>query len=121
VRVISGIAAAVLLSGCSMTMPSFYDDNESMLAVDIRLAVANLDCNKEAKAQVIPIYQAVNRLSLYSDSKGSDDIGEMVTLLSKTTRGILEKQNVSPAFCNIKKKVLLKQSEDVATAIMGRY
>ena len=46
-KVISSIAAAALLSGCSMTLPSFYDDNESMLAVDIRLAVSNLDCNKD--------------------------------------------------------------------------
>ena len=42
---------AVLLTGCSM-VPSFWDDNESKLAVDVRFAVTQIDCSGEYQAQV---------------------------------------------------------------------
>lgn len=113
-------ATALALSGC-MTMPSFYDDNESLLAVDVRMAATNLDCNGEVRPQVVAVDKTIQRLSLYSESKGSDDVGEMISLMRKTTEGMLKKETISAAYCGLKKKVLITQSDDIATAIMGRY
>lgn len=121
VRIILGGITAILLAGCSLTLPSFYDDNESLLAVDVRMAVVNMDCAGDVKAQAVSVDRSIQRLALYSESKGSDDVGEMIGLMRKTTEGMLQKDVISPAFCDLKKKVLVKQSDDVATAIMGRY
>jgi len=121
VRIILAGMTALLLSGCYLTLPSFYDDNESLLAVDVRMSVANLDCAGEVKPQVVSVDRSIQRLALYSESKGSTDVGEMIGLMRKTTEGMLQKDIISPAFCGIKKKVLEKQSDDVANAIMGRY
>jgi hypothetical protein len=111
----------VALSGCSMTIPSFYDDNESMLAVDVRMAVSQMTCEGDIKPQVVTVDNSIQRLSLYSESKGSDDVGEMVTLMKQTTEGMLKKETISEAYCGIKKKVLVKQSDDIADAVMWRY
>lgn len=111
----------ILMSGCAMTIPSFYDDNESLLAVDVRHAVKDLNCNDNTKAHVKNIDRTITRFSLYSESKGSDDMQEMIQLIKKTNDGLVAKETISPAFCEIKKKVLIKQSDDIATAVMGRY
>jgi len=111
----------ILMSGCAMTIPSFYDDNESLLAVDVRHAVKVLDCENDTKLHIKNIDHTITRFSLYSESKGSDDMQEMIQLIKKTNDGLMAKEKLSPAFCKIKKKVLIKQSDDIATAVMGRY
>ena len=111
----------ILMSGCAMTIPSFYDDNESLLAVDVRHAVKVLDCQGDIKPQIKKIDYAITRFSLYSESKKSDDMQAMIKLIKKTNDGLMEKKEIKPAFCEIKRKVLIKQSNDIATAVMGRY
>lgn len=116
------ISALIVLSltGCSM-IPSFYDDNESLLAVDVRQSVARMTCTDNVREQVITVDKSIERLALYSESKGSDDVGEAIAMMRKTTTGMLEKETISSAYCGLKKKVLVEQSGSVATAIMGRY
>lgn len=111
---------AVMLSGC-ITMPSFYDDNESLLAVDVRMAVSNIDCEHYDAQMISNVQHNVRRFAHYSESKGSADIGEMILTMQSTVDGIAKKENVSAAYCKIKKKILIKQSSDIATAVMGRY
>ena len=120
-RIIAGGMLVLLLSGCYLSIPSFYDENESLLAVDVRMSVANLDCTENVRPQVVSVDKTIQRLALYSESKGSNDVGEMIGMMRKTTEGMLQKETISSAFCGIKRKILVKQSDDVATAIMGRY
>ena len=111
---------AVLLTGCS-GIPSFWDDNESKLAVDVRFAVSQIDCSTNYQPQVDEVKDRVDFFALYSESRGSDDIGEMITLMQETTDGFQKDGSNNAFFCKMKKKILVKQSADIADAVMGRY
>ena len=110
----------IVLTGCSM-IPSFWDDNESMLAVDVRFAVSKLNCEVPYQQQVEEIKDRVDYLAMYSESRGSDDIGEIVGLMKQTTDGLYKDNSNNAFFCNMKKKILVKQSDEISDAIMGRY
>ena len=105
----------LLVSGCSY-LPSFYDDNESLLAINVRYEVDRLDCNAP---RVVRIKGSVDRLYFYTESKKSKDIFKLVQLMKKTTDPM--PKLMSTSFCTIKKKILEKQSKDIANAIMRRY
>lgn len=110
----------VILSGCSM-IPSFWDDNESLLAVDLRYTVQKLDCSRNQEPQVAMIRDQLSRFQLYSESRGSDDIGELLDLMAPTVDGLYEDKSNNTFFCKMKKKILVKQSAEIADATMGRY
>lgn len=110
------LAFAILLSGCTaITDTSFYDDNESMLAVDVRYAVETLNCEYVTNK----VRYKILKLKLYSESKKSNDIYNLIEKMEKTASGI--EPGMKVAVCNIKKKLLQKQSKDIANAIMRRY
>lgn len=104
----------MILSACS-SLPSFYDDNESLLAVDVQMAVHKLDCSKNSETAALK--DSIKRLSLYSESKNSRDIYPLVDKMEKTSEGI----ETSKTVCSLKKKILAKQSADIANAIMRRF
>jgi hypothetical protein len=111
------LSTVIFLSACS-GLPSFYDDNESLLSVQVRHQVEKLNCGAP---DVQPLKDSVDMLSLYSESKRSSDIGELIVLMKETTNGLYQKEQISEPYCNLKKKVLQKQSSDIASAIMRRY
>lgn len=111
------LTSALVLSACS-TVPSFYDDNESLLAVDVRMAVNALDCTgPNVIDETVYLKWSIDRLALYSESKKSTDVYPLVIKMKETTNGI----ETSPTICNLKKKVLDKQSVDIANAVMRRF
>ena len=114
------ILIVLSIAGCSY-IPSFYDDNESRLAVDVRFAVSQLDCRTEYQHQVEEIKDRVDFFEMYSESRGSDDIGEIVEMMQETVDGFYKDNSNNEFFCNMKKKILVKQSADIADAVMGRY
>lgn len=113
-------STALIISGCSM-IPSFWDDNESQLAVDVRFAVSKIDCTSEYQDQVLALKDSVDLLAMYSESRGSDDVGEIVNKMKTTVDGFYNDGSNNEFFCKTKKKILIKQSADVAAAVMGRY
>ena len=117
---ILAIVSLLFLSGCSM-IPSFWDDNESLLASDLRYVVHKLDCSKEQKPQVALIRNQLVRFELYSDSRGSEDIGELLDIMKPTVDGLYEDESNNEFFCKMKKKILLTQTAEIAEATMGRY
>lgn len=120
IKLLSVLALTVLLNGC-ITMPSFYDDNESMLAAEVRFEIDRLDCNNIDPYAIARIDWQVHKFMLYSESKGSTDVTEMLTKLKKTSDGLAKKETVSTTYCNLKKKSLTAQSASIAEAVMWRY
>ena len=110
----------MLLAGCSH-IPSFWDDNEARLAADIRFAVGNIECSQPYQVKVENLSDKVDLLAIYSDLKGSSDVGEIIAMMKETTDGFVEDNSNNEFFCNMKKKILIEQSTHVAKAIMGRY
>jgi hypothetical protein len=112
------VLSLLLLAGCS-GIPSFYDDNESLAAVEVRFAISKLDCS-DPYIQVQNIKDNVDFLALYSESKRSTDLEEMILLMKDTVDTLYEKENISPVYCELKKKILVEQSADIANAVMWR-
>ena len=117
--------AVLLLSGCASIqsiIPSFHDDNESHLSITIRFAISELDCTQPHQPQVAKIDRAVQYMALYTESKGSNDIAEMMQPMKATVNDFLKKGNEgSETYCKIKKSLLEKQSKEIAETVMGRF
>jgi len=108
-----------IISGCSM-IPSFWDDNEAYGVAKVRHSVDAINCSGNYLPQVNALVSDIRFLQLYTESKGSDDLGEMVEPMMETAKGLANKdENV--VFCNIKKKLLVEQSATIADATMERF
>ena len=101
-------------------IPSFWDDNEAYSVAKIRHSVDAMDCSGNYMPQAEKIQSDVRFLELYSSSKGSTDLLEMVTPMKQTIDGLVEKEE-NKVFCTIKKKLLVKQSALIADAAMERF
>ena len=113
------LTSALLISGCSM-IPSMWDDNESYAVAKIRHSVDAMDCDGNYLPQAQMIQSDVRFLELYSSSKGSTDLLEMVTPMKETIDGLVNKEE-NKVFCSLKKKQLVKQSAVIADAEMERF
>jgi hypothetical protein len=112
---------AILLSGCSM-IPSFYDDNESAISIDLRYSVTSLECKEPHGVQIKQIDKSLKYLELYTESKGSDDVARMIAPMRETVDDFLKRGDEgSVVYCNLKKKLMETQSGTIAETIMGRF
>ena len=123
------ILLVVLLTGCSTVkswVPSFWDDNQSHHIIDVRLAVEQLDCNQPHLPQVQKIYNDLRWFELYSDSKGwqQADVLRLTEPMKDSLLDFIKRSQDgqgSQGYCEIKKKLLTKQAEITARAVLGRF
>jgi hypothetical protein len=122
-KITAVILATMMLASCGIPSISFYDDNESLLAVEVRSAAEELNCALKQEPQVRNIQNRVNTLLYFSEAKHSDDVQEMVLPMKDTVDKFHErvKKNDSIAFCEIKKKLIVQQSKTIADAVMRRF
>ena len=122
-KIATVILATMMLASCGIPSISFYDDNESLLAVQVRGAAEALDCSVKQEPQVKGIQNRVDLLLYFSEAKHSDDVQEMVLPMKDTVDKFYErvKKNDSIAFCEIKKKLIIQQSKTIADAVMRRF
>lgn len=122
-KIATVILATMMLASCGIPSISFYDDNESLLAVQVRGAAEALDCSAKQEPQVRNIQNRVDLLLYFSEAKHSDDVQEMVLPMKDTVDKFYErvKKNDSIAFCEIKKKLIVQQSKTIADAVMRRF
>ena len=122
-KIVTATLLMFSISGCSTIMnTSFWDDNEAKAAVDVAFAVQNLDCDSQfVKPQIRKIASKLAYLETYATYKKSRDVVELTGLVGKTVDGLSEKQVINPAYCRIKKETLVKQTGDIASAILGRF
>lgn len=122
-KIATVILATMMLASCGIPSISFYDDNESLLAVQVRGAAESLDCSVKQEPQVRGIQNRVDLLLYFSEAKHSDDVQEMVLPMKDTVDKFYErvKKNDSIAFCEIKKKLIVQQSKTIADAVMRRF
>jgi hypothetical protein len=123
------ILLVVLLTGCSTVkgwVPSFWDDNQSRSIIDVRQSVDRLDCSQPHLPQAQKIYDDVRWFELYSDSKGWQQ-ADVLRLTEPMRASLLDfikrsqDQQGSVGYCEIKKKLLAKQAETAARAVLGRF
>ena len=111
----------LLLVGCSGTIPSTYDPNESQGIINILHTVEKLDCKdtKYAEYSSGEIKEMIDWMHTYSEMKGNEDILQSIHTIKVTASGL--KKGMSTGFCRIKKQLLITQIESTAQAIMSRY
>lgn len=129
IKALTTVAVSLALSGCAALdiVPSFWDDNQSRAAIDIRLAVEHIDCAQPQQPQVAHLSQQIRWFQLYSESKGrlQKDVLRVMEPMNKTvaewSQRVSAGKDASTAYCEIKKKVLTAQSKLAAEAVLGRY
>lgn len=125
------ILSFALLSGCAgLTglIPSFWDDNQSVKIVDVRLSLERLDCGQPQAAQLKSVRDNILWFQLYSASKGSRqaDVVKLTAPLSETVeewykRVSAEGYKENKIYCDMKKKIAEEQAARAAKAILGRF
>ena len=116
---------ALALTGCANIMPSFWDDNQSARIVDVRLAIARVDC-ANALPGVTRVRDDIEWFKLYSVSKGTlqKDVLAVVEPMSATAEDWYTRTangTPSKAYCELKKSLMQQQAARAASAILGRW
>jgi len=116
---------AIALTGCAnFTVPSFYDDNTSKEIVDLAVAVKAVRCDVNPltlKRQLLRVDNQMTWLQTYTELKGSDDIKAMLDKMDAGVNQLIEKDKVSETYCKIKTKLMARQAEAIAVAVLRRY
>lgn len=121
--------ALVSLTGCASIkemIPSFSDPNQSARIIDVRQSVVQLDCKQPHAPQVKRIRDNLEWFQLYSESKGwrQQDVIKLVKPIQETVNDFYKRSLDSQGtegYCEIKKKIMISQTEKAASAILGRF
>lgn len=115
--------ACLFLFACQSYDISFYDDNESMLAVDMWVSVDRINCENPSvsRPQFFKVKDNLTTFQLYTIAKGSTDITDILNLVQETIDPVLVKESISGPYCKLKKHSLETQSKDIAKAVMRRF
>jgi hypothetical protein len=119
------VLLALALTGCAGVLPSFWDDNQSARIVDVRLAVARVDC-ANALVGVARVRDDIEWFKLYSHSKGSlqKDVLAVVEPMSETAEDWYTRTlggTASKTYCELKKSIMQQQAARAASAVLGRW
>lgn len=122
------LVMVMALTGCagiSNIVPSFWDDNQSARIVDVRLAVARVDC-ANALPGVTRIRDDIEWFKLYSSSKGAlqKDVLAVIAPMSETAEEWYTRTATgtpSKTYCELKKSIMQQQAARAASAILGRW
>jgi hypothetical protein len=127
-RIITSFILVLALTGCagiSSVVPSFWDDNQSARIVDVRLAVARVDC-VNALPGVTRVRDDIEWFRLYSVSKGAlqKDVLAVIQPMQATAEDWYQRTaqgTASKVYCELKKSVMQQQSARAASAVLGRW
>ena len=118
------LCAAFLLTSCAAFNVSFWDDNEAYRAIDIRVQAGRIDCDQDnslTNLQLQSLQYNIQWLKTYSESKRTRDVTKMIIPIEETINDFVNRESYSPAYCKIKRNVIMEQSKVMAQAIMARY
>lgn len=127
-KLLAALLVSVTLSGCaaigavSSFFPSKWDPNEAAAVTDIRQQARQLDCADpiKLKQQLSSLQARVQWLELYSDSRKNEDMSKITKVFDITLKGLADRKEYSKFFCESKVKIMIKESDAIATAAQGR-
>lgn len=120
-------ALTLALAGCSslpFEIPSFWDDNQAAIIIDVRKSINDLDCAAAHAPQVKTIQHHLKWFELYSQSKRTPDVARLIQPMQATVDDFYRRSVENPgsaAYCELKKRVMITQGETVARAVLGRF
>lgn len=125
-RMLLAAVTMVMLTGCSTIekwIPSFWDDNQSNYIIQARISIGKIDCEKPQIPQVNLVSEDIKRFELYSQAKGAlqKDVLRLVEPMRFTINEWQQRGEGATLYCEMKKKILLQQSERASKVILGRW
>jgi outer membrane biogenesis lipoprotein LolB len=120
------ILAVSLLTGCSTIkdwMPVKWDVNQSKAVTDIQQVTRNFDCKADIAQQSKALSGQVQWLTIYSETRGTKDVIDPLGHMNDTIKELVDRSSkgpVSPMYCEIKKKIMIQQSDMLAHTVQGR-
>ena len=121
------IIALVSLTGCAGIMemiPSRWDVNQAKSITDIQQQAIRFDCKGDQLAQINALDQNIEWFVIYSKTKPTKDITKLTTTLQTTVAEYKERASkgaVSPLYCDLKRKIIIQQTEILAGSVQGRF
>lgn len=115
------------LTGCSTILewiPSRWDVNQAKSITDIQQQAKRFDCKGDQVAQINSLDQNVEWFVIYSQTKPTRDIAKLTDTLQKTIGEYKERLKtgpVSPLYCDLKRKIIIQQTEILAGSVQGRF
>ncbi len=117
----------VSLTGCASIMdmiPSRWDVNQAKSITDIQQQAIRFDCKGDQVSQINALDQSIEWFVIYSKTKPTKDITKLTDTLQKTVAEYKERANkgpVSPLYCDLKRKIIIQQTEILAGSVQGRF
>ena len=121
------VILAISLSGCSSLLdyiPSRWDVNQAKSITDIQQQAKRFDCKGDQVAQINSLDQNVEWFVIYSKTKPTRDITKLTDTIQKTVGEYKERLKtgpVSPLYCDLKRKIIIQQTEILAGSVQGRF
>jgi hypothetical protein len=134
-KILITLLTVFALSGCASIdsfkesgfVPSFWDDNQSMIIVDVQLRAHSFDCTGDQLAQVKELQRELKKFELYSQAKGwqQNDVLKLIAPMQETVTAfetrVKERGPASAGYCKIKIDVIKLQADRASQAVLGRF
>jgi hypothetical protein len=117
----------VTLTGCAGLIekfPSRWDANQAKVVTDIQQGAKRFDCKGDQLAQLTALDRDVEWFDIYAKTKPTRDVAKLTKTMADTVSEFKDRASkgpVSPLYCELKKKIIIQQSEIIAGAVQGRF
>jgi hypothetical protein len=117
----------VTLTGCAGLIekfPSRWDVNQAKVVTDIQQGAKRFDCKGDQLAQLTALDKDVEWFDIYAKTKPTRDVAKLTKTMADTVNEFKDRASkgpVSPLYCELKKKIIIQQSEIIAGAVQGRF
>ena len=121
------VVAFISLTGCASIMemiPSRWDVNQAKSITDIQQQAIRFDCKGDQAAQINSLDQNIEWFVIYSKTKPTRDITKLTDTIQTTVSEYKERLKtgpVSPLYCDLKRKIIIQQTEILAGSVQGRF
>ena len=117
----------VTLTGCAGLIekfPSRWDANQAKVVTDIQQGAKRFDCKGDQLAQLTALDRDIEWFDIYAKTKPTRDVAKLTKTMADTVNEFKDRASkgpVSPLYCELKKKIIIQQSEIIAGAVQGRF
>ena len=121
------VVAFLSLTGCASIMemiPSRWDVNQAKSITDIQQQAIRFDCKGDQVVQINSLDQNIEWFVIYSKTKPTRDITKLTDTIQTTVSEYKERLKtgpVSPLYCDLKRKIIIQQTEILAGSVQGRF
>ena len=124
---LAAVLLVVTLTGCAGLIekfPSRWDVNQAKVVTDIQQGAKRFDCKGDQLAQLNALDRDIEWFDIYAKTKPTRDVAKITKTMVDTVNEFKDRASkgpVSPLYCELKKKIIIQQSEIIAAAVQGRF